>query len=103
MVYSKEQLADFNQLELRRLARELGVRNVTSLNSAALIDYKDEAGRGGYSLSFDYRVPRFPYNMVRVDDASQSAVSPASVPASAPVSTKIVKSSRNWSLPRFVK
>ena len=38
MVYSKEQLADFNQLELRRLARELGVRNVTSLNSAALID-----------------------------------------------------------------
>ena len=71
--------------------------------SAALIDYKDEAGRGGYSLSFDYRVPRFPYNMVRVDDASQSAVSPASVPASAPVSTKIVKSSRNWSLPRFAK
>ena len=71
--------------------------------SAALIDYKDEAGRGGYSLSFDYRVPRFPYNMVRVDDAAQSAVSPASVPVSAPVATKIVKSSRNWSLPRFVK
>ena len=75
--------------------------------AADLIDYTDSAGRGGYSLSFDYRVPRFPYVMTKVDDSGASEagteVTAASVNGAAPVATNLVRAAKTWSMPRFAK
>ena len=75
--------------------------------AADLIDYKDSAGRGGYSLSFDYRVPRFPYVMTKIDDSGASEagteVTAASVNGAAPVATNLVRAAKTWSMPRFAK
>lgn len=75
--------------------------------AADLIDYTDSAGRGGYSLSFDYRVPRFPYVMTKVDDSGASEagteVAAASVNGAAPVATNLVRAAKTWSMPRFAK
>ena len=75
--------------------------------AADLIDYTDSAGRGGYSLSFDYRVPRFPYVMTKVDDSGASEagteVTATSVNGAAPVATNLVRAAKTWSMPRFAK
>ena len=71
--------------------------------SMMLIDWMG----GGYEMSFDFVVPRFPYAMVRAEDTDTpeavTEVTTSSVRSAPPVATNLVRAAKTWSMPRFAK